>query len=71
MSERKIKRVNLINYMKNKKNPSQTQIATMFGRTQPWLSQIAKEYPDAKLVLVNGTIHQLEFKVNKVFNRVD
>lgn len=71
MSERKIKRVKLDTFLKNKKNSSQTAIAKMFGRTQPWLSQINKEHPGAKIVLVDGRIHQLEFQVDKVFTRVD
>lgn len=71
MTDRKITRVKLATFLKNKKNSSQTEVAAMFGRTQPWLSQINKEYPDAKLVLVNGRVQQLEFHVDKVFTRVN
>ena len=65
---RKIRRKRLKTYLKK---GSQQELAKIFGKTQPWISQIAKEHPGAMLTLVDGRVSRLEFKVNKVHERVN
>lgn len=70
MTDKKVTRTKVKTYLQRNKKMTQTAIADIFGRTQPWLSQILKEDPDAKLLMVNGEICELEYYVVKVHTRM-
>lgn len=56
------KRVKVQTYLK--KN-NQTELGAVFERTQGWVSQIMKIDPDAKLVIIDGSIEAIEYSVPK------
>lgn len=58
----KVKRMKLTTYLKTHR---QVDVARAFGKTQSWISLLVKTYPDAKLVLVDGEIDELEYYVPK------
>ena len=44
---------------------TQATIAALFGKTQPWVSNIKKNHPEATLVRLNGNITELKYKKDK------
>jgi hypothetical protein len=60
-------RIQISTYLKNR---SQKQLGRIFGRSQGWVSQIQKEHPEARLIVVDGKVEKITFAVDKEFTAV-
>lgn len=59
-----IRRVRIQTFLKTGR--SQVTLGKIFGMSQPWVSQIMRNHPEARLVEVDGEITAMEYSVPKI-----